>query len=207
MESVMLKSKRISIVWDLDGTIVDSTNLGFEASNVILNNHGFNKISISSYKEGSKFQTLTRLLWHIGKDITNDYSLGKQLESEFDNYYIELVNTSCTPLFPGIVSVLSKLQNDIADQYKINIIMGVLSNAASKYVEKVIEVHKLSKYFIYNEKIQGYGPDSPGINAAKPKPDGLIYICNEFECERNTSIYIGDSITDGMAAKSAGLFR
>jgi len=80
--------------------------------------------------------------------------------------------------------------------------MAVLSNASGGYVRRVMQVHGLEKYF----KIS-LGADD--VQRAKPAPDGLLHIMkNYIEPESSQSgrnVYIGDSISDGKAAKAAGM--
>lgn len=98
--------------------------------------------------------------------------------------------------------------------------MALLSNASLAYVLKVQEVHKLHDLFL-----SAHGADS----VPKPKPfgDGILHVLKELEVDHETEpqveateesqnettkqniskkiVYIGDSPSDGKAAKAANV--
>lgn len=76
--------------------------------------------------------------------------------------------------------------------------VGALSNAAVAYVEKVLEVHNLSKSFSVM-----HGADD--VPAPKPSPDGLLTCAKDLEEHPSSIIYVGDSPSDGIAARLAGM--
>ena len=76
--------------------------------------------------------------------------------------------------------------------------VGALSNAAVAYVERVLAVHRLQGHFCVL-----HGADD--VPAPKPAPDGLILCCKELGQDPAHVVYVGDSPSDGLAARAAGM--
>ncbi len=183
-----------ALLFDVDGTLSDSFLLGFNATQEILINNGYSKISESEYHCGTKFSTPIRLAWHATGEVETipsefALSLGKQ----FDDLYVNLVSRQTAGLYPKIGELLL----GCAEKY-VDIKFGALSNASGAYVKAVLEVNNLIELFrVY------LGADQ--VSKAKPQPDGLIECCKILETDPIKCIYIGDSPTDGQAAKAAGM--
>jgi HAD superfamily hydrolase (TIGR01549 family) len=182
----------IGIIFDLDGTLCNSEELAFEATNKVLQNHGIEKhVSMDEYREGARYPTQQRLAWHATADPED--SVGVDLCHDFDAYYINLVSESNPPFYQGIISLLSSLK-DISD-----VRMGVLSNASVEYVTRVVEVQGLQHMFC---SLLGIGGD---LTVGKPHPEGLNMICAVNLLLPLRCVYVGDSPTDGRAAAAAGM--
>lgn len=194
----------MSIIWDLDGTISDSFQLGYLSTNYVLSLNEYNLINEEEYKIGSKYPTKQRMSFHAINNPNNN-EIGELLGKQFDDYYIELVNISNSCLFPEIKELLYELKNK---EYK----MSILSNASTKYVEKVVKVNEIEEFFIYC-----YGIDD--VSLGKPNPDGLNKIISQHYNNNSNSrenlnsddykslcIFIGDSPSDGQAAKACGIY-
>jgi len=52
----------MGVLWDVDGTLVESTDLAFVATNEVLEANGFSQITVEQYKVGCKFTTPDRCL-------------------------------------------------------------------------------------------------------------------------------------------------
>lgn len=181
-----------AILWDVDGTLCDSFKLGFESTKTVLENNGYKHISADEYHAGTRLTTPRRLAWHATDDPDN--VIGIELGKQFDDLYVTLVGIDTAPLYTG----MNALVEGIANKYCMSV-QGALSNACGAYVRAVLKSNSIDHIF----KIQ-YGADD--VPAAKPFPDGLLKCCAELNCDPSLSVYIGDSPSDGEAAKSAGLY-
>lgn len=184
-------SKGIGILWDVDGTIADSYLLGFTSTNEVLKRHGKNAITEESYHEGTKFTTPRRLAWHVTGNP--DDPIGQALGEEFDDLYVKLVSTETAALYDGMKELLIAVR-----ALKPSIRFGALSNACGAYVRAVLEVNEIDALF-------GLGLGADEVDRAKPDPDGLWKLCNELNLQPGRCVYVGDSPTDGQAAKAAGM--
>lgn len=193
----------MSIIWDLDGTLSDSLQLGYLSTNHVLSLNGYSQINEEEYKIASKYPTNQRMSFHATNN-PNNHEIGELLGKQFDDYYIDLVDNHNSCLFSEINILLVELKNR---GYK----MSILSNASSKYVQKVLKVNEIEDLFLCC-----YGVDDVGLG--KPNPDGLNKIItqhhnddiidndNNIDNYKHLCIYIGDSQSDGEAAKLCGIY-
>eukprot|EP00439_Symbiodinium_sp_Y106_P059759 s1045_g8.t1 len=186
------------ILFDVDGTLVESTELAYSATNEVLETFGHNKITVEDYHRGTKFTTPVRLAWHAGlaetpeTDLAAANALGTEMGRLFDTTYVALVTPKTVPLFAGLSDLLAALAER-------GTTMGVLSNAAREYVEAVLSANELGKIFPVR-----HGADS--VPKPKPAPDGLLQCCAELgQLEASQYIYVGDGPNDGRAAHAAGM--
>mmetsp|Transcript_3062 Transcript_3062/g.7644 ORF Transcript_3062/g.7644 Transcript_3062/m.7644 type:complete len:291 (+) Transcript_3062:127-999(+) len=184
-----------AVVFDIDGTLCNSFTLGYSATNTVLKRHGYQETSTDEYHQGTRFSTPDRLARHVGlcpeRDGENFAEMGSKMGKEFDDLYIGLVDTSTAPLFDGIQELIS----DCARVTQV----GALSNAAVAYVHKVLDVHSLRASFSVL-----HGADD--VPAPKPSPDGLLECCKDLQLQDpSTVVYVGDSPSDGLAARAAGM--
>lgn len=182
----------IGILWDLDGTLVNSAPLCIDATNHVLRLHGFDKVvEPPEYHEGCRYITSRRLAFHATGN-PDDTALGDALGASFDAYYIDLVTTLNVTIIAGIKSILEKYASDE------RCVLGVLSNACGKYVRKVCDVHEISHLFAVR-----YGADD--VFKAKPEPEGLFKCALDMSVPAPSCLYVGDAITDALAARAAGM--
>lgn len=180
-----------AVLWDVDGTLSDSYMLGYTSTQQVLKNNGKAVISEEEYHEGTKFTTPRRLAWHTtgNPDDPSGIELGRQ----FDDLYVNLVSIDNTRFYDGMQEMLKNLCAKHA-----GIEYGALSNACGGYVRAVLRSNQVESMFEV-----GLGADE--VPAAKPQPDGLLQLCRMMELDPRNCIYVGDSPTDGQAARAAGM--
>lgn len=181
---------KAAVLWDVDGTLVESTKLAFCATNEVLVAQGYAQVELDSYKVGCRFATPERFNFHIGAPSGSEQ--GAQLGRIFDSLYVARVSPQTTALFEGIRATVDELAAAAHPQ-------GALSNACGEYVRAVVAAHPeaLGKFGV------ALGADE--VPAAKPDGAGLEHCCRALEAEPNASVYVGDSPTDGKAARAAGM--
>lgn len=195
--SVFISSKKISlsgkhaIFWDVDGTLCDSYKLGFTSTNRVLEVNGHPLITESDYHSGTKLTTPRRLAWHTTGNP--DDPSGLKLGQQFDDLYVGLVSQDTAPFYNGMKNLVESISQSE------NLKQGALSNACGSYVRAVMTENRVSHCF----ELQ-LGADE--VPAAKPSPLGLLQLCKELNCPPAACVYIGDSPSDGEAAKAAGMF-
>ena len=59
--SIKIPSKLKCILWDVDGTLSDSFQLGFSSTKIVLNNNGIKDITENEYHQGTKYNHLINL--------------------------------------------------------------------------------------------------------------------------------------------------
>ena len=71
------------ILFDVDGTLSDSSLLCFEATVAVLEKNGYAPIQMADFHEGTRYTTPARFSWHV-TGRTED-PIGKLLGKEFDD--------------------------------------------------------------------------------------------------------------------------
>eukprot|EP01031_Cornospumella_fuschlensis_P038504 gene38504-46802_t len=182
----------VGVFWDVDGTLSDSYQLGYSSTNEVLKRHGKGEISEAEYHEGTRFVTPRRLAWHVTGDP--DDTIGLALGQEFDNLYVELVNERTASLYSGMMYLLE----EIKAKYCF-VRYAALSNACTLYVDRVLHANNISGIFDI-----ALGADK--VPSPKPFPNGLLSIAETLRIHPSRCVYIGDSPTDGQAARAANMY-
>jgi len=180
-----------AVLWDVDGTLSDSGELGFVATNEVLKNNGHEEISSEVYHAGTRYSTPVRFSWHVSGDSSSANEEGIRLGFEFDELYIGKVTKETTRFYPGMMDIVKSIKSS---GYK----QAALSNAAGEYVRSVLSANEVSEIFAVQ-----LGADE--VEAPKPSPKGLLQCCQEMSVDPSLCVYVGDSPSDGEAAKAAGM--
>jgi phosphoglycolate phosphatase len=190
----MTKSKFQAILFDLDGTLVDSSRDILKSINLTLNNFGYESITLeqsNSYVGDGIFMLVKRAL---GKSIYGnqhhviDTDLLAKADKVYRDFYSRHLLDTTTP-YPGVANTLDKLSNPA---------LAVISNKATVYVKEIMHHFQLDKYFRII-----LGGDSLALK--KPNPYPLLYIAQQFNIEPRQCLMVGDSEKDIIAGKAAGM--
>lgn len=194
------------VIFDVDGTLADSWKLGYDATVVVLKQNDVSTPSEEEYHEGTRYCTPERLARHAGLEPSDDkfHTEGERLGEEFDNLYVDLVNLDTAGFYPGVHKLLNDMPQEVA--------LGALTNACVNYAHAVLKTNcpavsngasESSDGAIYSRFGSVRGADD--VPTPKPSPDGLFEVCKDLNLEPHECIYIGDSPSDGVAAKAAGM--
>lgn len=174
------------MIFDLDGTLVDSKDDLTAAVNFIRRKYTLS--DISSAKVASYLGNGIRRL--IDSVLPNELSKEDKQNAFliFNEYYSEhLLDT--TYVYSGIFDMLNALPG---------IKKAVLSNKTEVYTKKIIEKLGLAEYFI---KICG-GDTFP---EKKPSCLPINSIIKELKVKKDHTVMVGDGINDILCGKSAGI--
>lgn len=187
-----------AVLWDVDGTLVESTKLAFDATNEVLKAQGKEPINVDEYKVGCKYTTPERFNFHMGLETGN--ALGAELGQIFDDTYVARVSKETAGLFDGMDKLLRSLALAGHPQ-------GALSNACGAYVRAVMTANELDEAPPPDMRMALFrvalGADE--VPKAKPDPDGLLMCCEKLGVQAENGVYVGDSPSDGKAARAAGM--
>lgn len=174
-------------LFDFDYTLADSSKGIVICFRNVLERHRHTGISDEQIKRT------------IGKTLVDSFSIltGIGDEAILEEYRKEYVKeadrfmTANTRLFPETVSVLQALKEKGAN-------IGIIS---TKYRYRIMELAKDNIPEGIIDLIVG-GED---VKAAKPSPEGVFLALENLGTDKDTTLYIGDSIVDAETAQAAGM--
>lgn len=173
------------IIFDLDGTLVDSSRDITNALNHAIEPYGFKPLAVEDTIK-MVGEGLTRLIEKIL--VGNNTAIRPDVLDRFVKYYTEHL-TDFTRPYPGIRETLEKL-----GRYK----KAVISNKRESLSKKVLEQLGLLKFF---DIVLG----SDSIPEKKPSPVPVKKVLEILKIAPDEAIIIGDSDLDMQAGKKAGL--
>lgn len=180
-----------AVIFDLDGTLVDTAPDLMRATNFVLAGMGRRSLEMAEVRafvgHGAR-ALLTRGLAATGGmpegyDVEPDYK-------RFVAYYSENIAAGSAP-FPGLVPLLERLKDE-------GVGLGVCTNKLEGLSVQLLEALDLAKYFG-----AVVGPDTIGV--AKPDPKPFFEAVNRLNLESPRAIMVGDSETDVLTARNAGV--
>jgi len=176
-----------AIIFDLDGTLLDTLEDLAISANYVIESYGQTPFPIEDYKylvgEGAN-NLLKKLLPEF-----NDEKI-KEARSIFEEHYA-LQYDKNTKMYDGISKMLTFVQKK---GYK----MTVLSNKPNKFTKKC--VYKFLNKWNF-EAVYGTRDNIE----RKPSAAGAIAILNELHVNPDEVLFIGDTKTDMITAKNANI--
>lgn len=176
------------IIFDLDGTLVDSIEDLGDAANALFRNHGY-----PEHKTGEFIQWIgngARKFIEQGIGSVIDQEQINDYVSEFKELYKKNLSIK-TKLYPGIKELLDEL-------VRRGIRMSLLSNKPHQLTLEVAE-HYLSDWPF--EMIIGQKEEKP----RKPDPTVPLEMAVKMKMQPVDLLFIGDSAGDIITAEAAGM--
>ncbi|WP_415893508.1 HAD family hydrolase [Neptuniibacter sp. PT8_73] len=183
-----MADKPASVLFDLDGTLIDTAPDFHWVINALLKEEGRDEIS---------YEYLRCHVSHGARAMVGAAFNLKEGEADFDrlhqrmlNIYLEHLDVD-SQLFFGMAEFLTWLEEH-------NIPWGVVTNKPELYTTPVMQGLQLS-----DSAKSVICPDH--VKDKKPNPEALFLACKEIDCDPESSIYIGDHIRDIEAGNRAGM--
>ena len=187
----MFEFKPNAIVWDLDGTLVDSAPDLATALNNVLDMRGFFTLSTSEVRTmiGNGVPKLVERGFNaVG--VRPDAAQLDDLVAMFTTQYKACATDNTRP-YPGVVEALQEI-------HSMNIPMGVCTNKPEAFTRQILEGLGLAGFFS-----SVVGGDS--TSTRKPDPQPVLACLRGLVAEPAASLMIGDSVHDVHAAHAAGV--
>lgn len=178
-----------AVIFDLDGTIVDSAPDLMLATNHVLSRLERRAITMDEVR--SFVGHGAKALIARGCAATGDAIDEKTLDfyhAEFLRYYEKNIAVNSVA-FPGVINLLKRCA---AEGLK----MGVCTNKVERLSVRLLQALGMEKYFGAI-----VGPDT--LNIAKPDPAPYLETVKRLGVPAKNSIMVGDSETDILTARAA----
>ena len=189
-------SQKFTILFDLDGTLVDSAPDLMLAHNHVMKKYGYAERKLSDIKKlaGRGAQLMLARSIHdlaelSGKTKKTD-DIVKEMTRDFIDYYSKNIVKEST-LKTGVLDFLSWCKNN-------SISMAVCTNK-----QEHLSIDLLKKIKIYD--FFDYVAGGNSFNHNKPDPRHLTDTIEVINGEIKKTIMIGDSETDSASAKAANI--
>ena len=176
------------VVFDLDGTLIDSKRDLADSANEMLTGYGaaaLTEDAIGHMVGAGAAQLVARVLQAAELKVPLDEALARFLE----NYDRRLTNH--TRPYHGIPELLAELESE-------GVKMSLLTNKPLEASARILEAFGLSKFF--RLRVGGDGPWP-----RKPAPEGLRFLMKEESADSSQTMLVGDSGVDLSTARNAGV--
>lgn len=169
-----------SVLFDLDGTLLDTIHDLARALNNILQKHQRPILPVEKIRPfaGHGYRGLLEL---AGLST----SLGEQI---LEQYQIHLLDS--TTFFPGITEVLTHLEDH-------HIPWGIVTNKPARFTLKIIEGLNLM-----DRAACVISGDT--LTNCKPHPEPILHACQLMQRAPEECLFIGDAKIDILASQAAG---
>jgi len=179
-----------AIIFDLDGTLLNTIDDLANSMNLVLEQHGFPVHPVAHYKlfVGNGMDTLTRRV--LPSECTDENFI-KSFLDEFQNQYSKTWHDITKP-YPGIEELLENLEAR-------GIRLSVFSNKSDEFTQIIIDYYFGLDHFDF---VFGARTGVP----KKPNPIGALEIAKLSNIQPSDFLYLGDSGVDMQTATAAGMY-
>lgn len=180
-----------AVLFDLDGTLVDSLGDFHHAANQMLMQLGYPSIAkqyIKQFVGNGQEVFIARCLVNVGAKMSADElsAATTYFEAAYDQ-----ISGQKSMAYPGVIDFLSALKQK-------GIATGLCTNRPVTRARRILVDMGMGDYF---DVIAGFE------STAKPKPDPapLNYCLSELAIDADDAVFVGDSEVDALAAHAAGV--
>jgi beta-phosphoglucomutase family hydrolase len=178
-----------AVIFDLDGTLIDSEPNYYEADKKLLAEYG-----IFNFTQEMKKQYVGIGTRDMMQDIREKYGIADTIESlikKKNEYYIETAKTN-TIVFPEMRKFL-KILNE--NKYP----MAIASGSSLEIINTILSITDLSSFF-------GIRVSAEVVEKGKPEPDLFIEAAKQISILPENCLVIEDSQYGVEAAKKASMY-
>ena len=178
-----------AVIFDLDGTIIDTIDGVGYAADLTLKKFGYLPHDREFYVGAIGGGARTLIAKAIGSDSKDENTVTKVLKDFLEEY--ERNWSVGLNVYEGIRELIDQLRTQ-------GIKIGVNTNKPDNIAQNVVR-----NFFHENQISEIVGSQSTFPN--KPNPAGTFHLLDHFNVIPENSIYVGDSLSDILTAKNAGM--
>ncbi|MDR2192132.1 MAG: HAD-IA family hydrolase, partial [Endomicrobium sp.] len=173
------------IIFDLDGTLIDSQRDITSAVNCVRREFNFSPLDIDQVRAclGSGIKSL------VERVVPGETLKNREDALEKFRFYYGKCLTDTTKPYDSVSETLEALKG---------VKKAVLSNKTETFSKEILDRLGLLKYFV-----EVWGGDTIGVK--KPDPQPILDLIKNAQTYKSKTLMIGDSANDFKAAKAAGV--
>ena len=173
-----------AVLFDLDGTLVDSFELVYQFASEILDQSGHGHVSKRRFRE-KVVLPFARTARRFGLHIP---------DKELRNAYLESIMTKARRIhaFPDAHVTLRNLNEH---RYVTALVTEAPRDLAVKYL-KSFGLRKYFRLLVTKEDVA----------SSKPSPEPILRALHSLDCNSHEALYVGDMVEDVLSARKAKVF-
>ena len=180
-----------AVIFDLDGTLIDSLADIATAVNRVLKTEAFPQQPLEAFRTLVGDGVLTLFKRAVPRESRDNEAILQRCVAQFKSEYEQCWHEQ-SHLYDGIAELLDNLNAR-------NLPLGILSNKPHAFTVKCAE------HFLAPWPFAMVLGQREGI-AHKPHPAGALEIASAFHLEPAQCLYVGDSSVDMQTGVAAGMF-
>ncbi|MDO5666619.1 MAG: phosphoglycolate phosphatase [Alcaligenaceae bacterium] len=188
-----INSAITTVLFDLDGTLVDSMPDLAYCSNQTLSDMGRATLSqetLSTFVGKGLDRLIVRFLANDIDAETAEPELFQQAKEIFKGHY-HATNGDFSVLYPKVIDALDRLK-------EMGLKLGLVTNKPMEFTVPLIEKKGILAYFDVL-----VGGDT--CEHKKPHPEPVLYAMAHLQSNPVSTVFVGDSLNDALAAKAAAI--
>jgi HAD superfamily hydrolase (TIGR01549 family) len=178
----MHKGALRGLIFDLDGTLVDSLSSTFEAFN-----EGFRRC-------GAREHTPQEIMAHFGPGEGEIFAriVGREKAQEAMDAFLEHTQAQVgrAPLHAGVAELLESCKS-------AGVPVSIVTGRSWETTEMILRHHRVLDRFVTVIC-------HDHVSSSKPSPEGILLACKRMSLDPHQVLYTGDHPVDIRAARSAG---
>ncbi len=182
-------SKYQAVLFDLDGTLLDTAYDIMAACNYTLERYGYKKLDEKILRTRVTAGMREMLKLGIPRERWDKEKIETDMRQCFADFYTEHICDRTIP-FEGMPELIETLHQDGCKT-------AVITNKYYAMAKKVLSKFPFSKNF---ELILG----CDSIKHAKPSPEPILLTLEKLQVKPSDALYVGDHLNDIKSANAAG---
>ena len=181
-----MKTKKYqTILFDMDGTVLDSDPMIMEAMHILYD----------KYRNGIRTSD-REIVYFSGPPIRE--TLKKEFPDLDQGFIFDEFHKESYKLYPAHTSSYPHSKEVLLELKKEGFNLGIVTNKLHHLTEYALKCIGLDNIFTI---IVGFDD----VTNPKPNGEGILKAIEQFNGNKKTSIYIGDNKSDYLSAKNAGI--
>jgi len=169
-----------AVLFDLDGTLLDSFHLHYAAYETMFGHFGISmsrELFLNTYSPN----------WYRTYEA---FGLEEEYWERANLLWLEAASTHAPELFPGVIELL--------DELKIDYVLGIVTSGSKSRVTSDLARLGITEYF--SSIVTG-----DDITEPKPAPEALELALDQLAISPRDAIYVGDAHADFEMSRAAGV--